>query len=270
MRDGDNYTADSLKAEINSVRDAMSAIPKSAIEPQALRLDHLPNIWADDLFPNGYTGGYALNTSWEQVTAGFRSGLTYSPGPDMQTFSEAAHPVAAPYGRQTGLSLVQTWDAGTATAGWIIPAYDGIIANACNVNTTTFNMDTERIKGVLVQATLEIGMATAGTNPDSAILGIGWRDGAGDLHCVEDSVVPFSTSANHHGALSIGWFLTQDDLDAGDGSVQEIFLCLCTGEVSYGAHSSLADGAIDFKSTGNVDLGSYWISCLPIHAGDLT
>ena len=270
MRDGDKYEAATLQAELNSVRDAMSDIPASAVEPQALRLDHLPSIWAADLFPNGYTSGYALNTSYEAVRAGFRNGMVYSPGPDMQTFSEdSSHPVAAPYGAQAD-PLVQDWDAGTATAGWIIPAYNGVLANACSVSTTTFNMDTERLKGVLVQGTVELGYSNAGSAPYCVILGVGWRDGSGDLHCVEDSVVAFTSGNNHHGALQIGWFLTQDDLDAGDGSVQEIFLCLSSGEVSYGAHASLVAGVGDYQTTISADIGSYWISCLPIHAGDLT
>ncbi len=269
MRDGDKYEAATLKAELNSVRDAMSDIPASAVEPQALRLDHLPSIWAADLFPNGYTAGYALNTSYESVTAGFRNGVVMTPGPDLQTFSEATHPVAAPYGTQIG-PLVQDWDTPPATAGWIIPAYNGVLANACSVTTSTFDMDTERLKGILVQGTVELGYANAGSAPYCVILGVGWRDGSGDLHCVEDSVVPFTSGNNHHGALQIGWFLTQDDLDVGDGSVQEIFLCFSTGEVSYGAHAGLIGGAQDFRTTINADIGSYWISCLPIHAGSLT
>lgn len=262
MRDGDDYTAASLKADINAIRDTMSDLPTSAVEPGALRLDHLPSIWAGDLFPSGYSAGYALNTSYEDYRLLLRGGLTITP--DLQTFSGSIHNVSAPYGP------LSSGTPSTATGGWVIPAYQGVLARAAEVSTSTFDMDAERIRGVFCHGTLELGMAQGHDQTDSVLLAIGWRDGAGALHVAEDSIVAYGKDANAFGALSVGWFLTQDDLDAGDGQVQDIVLCLSAGKVVAGSAASLVNQTIDATASVTFEVGSYWLSCLPFHAGALS
>lgn len=260
--EGEDLTAAGMNQRVNEVANGLNALDDSSVERHGLRYVHMPLLSAPGLFPAGFSKEAPLAAA--SVLDNYDNGLPAlgggGTGPtDYQTFSPNGP--NAPYG-PTGAP-----DDG---AGWKIPAYQNVVADAAEViinGGTAINLTTQRLK-LLVRASIEVveadgsGGSVNGTN--SFIVGIGWEDGTTTRHVLERTVRWCSHDAIERGDCVTSTLITQADIAAsgpGDGTIASVFMV-----VAGGARGS-ATGALD--NGAQADVRYYNISCLPLHAGDL-
>jgi hypothetical protein len=133
------------------------------------------------------------------------------------------------------------------------------------------NLDSERLRGVLVRGSLYVheasGMPTSIASPytyllPSVLLGIGWQDSTGARHVLERSIRWVSIRACWRGEVAVFSFLTQADLDSlGDGTLSNIFLVVANHWWNYSPAPT---------ARVSPEYGQFNLSVWPLHAGDLT
>jgi hypothetical protein len=254
LLDGDTFDAATLQAQLDSVKAEANAVQPGHLRRFALRHEHLPSIVPSDLFSNGLTAWRTAEGAATQTYGNGQAGAWSTSTVDLQVMSTWG--TNAPYGPvAVGIP---------AEDGWRIPAIANVVADAAEVTFTAFSMTTERIKGIFVRGSVQLLEAFALTTPtydgyDCVLVAIGFTDGAGTRHILEDSILPWSKWAWSIGHCGSGWFIQQSDLDAlGDGEIQSFFLATCSRVV------------VEDVATPRVyDLGNYTVSGVALHAGDL-
>ena len=251
ISDGDVFNAATVNTRLSAVVSSINSVPMGALAFGALRREHLPPLVDGVRFPNGLTQGDANNAAYDTYNNALSGDFTPGVTVDFQLYSADAP--SAPYGPCVG-------------TGWRIPATGNSSAEAAEVVFVGggFSLTDAALHGLLVFGCVEIGESQPDpglTSPfhDCVQIGIGFRDASGARHVIEDSIVSYSKPATGRGPVSAWWYIRQEDLDEyGDGTVESVCVVIAT-KIIIENDNSAAD----------VDVGSYWVSVLPIHGGDL-
>ena len=269
--ESDTVSAISVNATFTLISDYANDLPVEAVERHGLRDVHLPSLFPSDLLPNGpeaWPNTVEPRETYENSipdTAGTYP-LLY------QTISPTAGSVVA-----IGVYGPVAADKG---GGWRILAEGNVIGDAAEVDFTgvSINLDTERLKGVLVRGSTYVHSATGvptdrGQGDDvkyqkpSVLVSIGWQDGTGARHILERTIRWYSLRAIWRGEATTATLLRQADLDAqGDGNVANVFLAVANQIRAISGHVSQNDP----EEVVEVTFGQYNVSVWPLHAGDLT
>jgi hypothetical protein len=278
--DGEQLASATINAKAGTnLQNAVNDLDESSIERHALDAQHLPSLAMSDIFSNGFEAG--ANPADTAVIAGgeyqntlplyaaFQYPYTY------QTFdSTAGGSALAVYGP----SDWATNGSAHLGAGWRIPA-DPNNSPAYPAQVTlasATNFDTAKIKGVLCRGSVQpihespFSNATGSlTSPYVAAvaLAIGFEDGLGARYIVERSVRFFTSKATRPGNADTMTFLTQSDLNAGNGTCAKIFLAIAT--VHPGNDNWLPGRPLLAFDNSEMFIRYYNLSTTPIHAGDL-
>lgn len=238
-------------ASVNDAFDAfagsgkgLNALEKEDFEIGSFRAEHLPSLIDSTAFPtlstNGNIAAYSTSNTY-QNDFGASGPFNY------QTFSTAAP--SAPYGPSTA----------STRDGWRIVAHNSVSADAAEISFTA--TDLTDIKGILVRASVAIGVPAGGSLPssqrDTVYVAIGFEDSLGNRYCVERSMRPYSIGGVFHGAADTHTFLTAQDLtDLSAANVTSVFLLIAGHELTGSA-------------VANVTTEGYNIDILPVFGGDL-
>jgi hypothetical protein len=299
--EGDPLTAANLNAKAGTeLETPVNALDESSIERYALSEQHLPDMGFSSVFTSGYEAGAPsdIQTDVELVydnglpltTANTAFPYTYQ---TFDTNTDATSGAISIYGSTDTLAL-----AGYATNpkfiydGWRIPASHQSTTDPAEVAlASATNFDTANISGVICRGGVEPlysadatnGAASAASNlyigATSVALAIGWTDstansttGAG-YHIVERSVRFYSVAACKRGNAGTFTYLTQDDLDVGDGTCASVFLavaCVRPGDINAARTGSPYRTGDPEHYYDHLLLRAYNISVTPIRAGSLT
>lgn len=244
---GDVFDADTLNSALQGPALLLNDIKTTAVPDGSLHRNQLPDLF-DGLFPNGFTA-LERGETYETYDNSFSAATV--PTINLDEFSTTAP--NAPYGPT----------AVFANDGWRIPARANVTADAAEVafSASAASFTDTRLSGVLVQGTVELGEALPQSSDfnDCIWLGIGWKDGTGTRHVVERSIAFFSKRCVWYSPISTMTFITQEDLDLGDGEVVSFFLVCASRYVENNSNATRA-----------YDIGSFHISCMPFHAGELS
>lgn len=242
---GDTYNAATLNAALQGPAVALNDISAEAVPDGSLHRNQLPDLFPG-LFPNGLTA-LERGETWETYDNTFSAATI--PTINLDEFSTTAP--NAPYGPSA------------SNDGWRIPARANVAADAAEVSfaASATSFTATRLSGVLIHGTIELGEAFPQNSDfnDCVWLGIGWEDGAGTRHVVERSLAFFSKRCTWYSPLSTMTFITQADLDLGDGDVSSFFLVCASRYVENNSNA-----------TRTYDVGSFHMACMPFHAGALS
>lgn len=275
--EGEALTASGINSKAGSLLEtAVNALDEASMERHALDSQHLPALSMSDIFTAGFEVG-ASNTLTNYIAGGeYQNTLPLYAATQYpftyQTFdSTIGGSALAVYGPSdwatNGVAHIE--------AGWRIPDDPG---NSTNFRAelplaAATNFDTANIRGVLCRASAQpiwAGNTVKGggvSRLDTALaLCIGFEDGLGARYVVERSVRFYTVEATRPNNADTMTFLTQDDLDAGNGECAKIFLAVATatpGDTGWTPNSGL-------RSAKNNDLHIryYNLSTTPIQAGD--
>ena len=260
--DGDTINSTNLVAVGSTIRTQANAIQEEDIAPGALSHAHLPATFddVDDLFPNGLMAGFTrLGTSPANPFINYLNAFNTTPF-DYQLFHTGVP--TQPYGAPGA------WDE-----GWRIPQNPGTTERP-EIITTSSRIDTHGYAGIHVTGSVNVGsvsgdsylldesQAMASALIDVCVIAaIGWRDGGGTRH-VKASSIRAVSQKNKVQRLTVQHFLTQADLNTGDGTMQSIFLV------------TAAVGLRTFYNVNMVDrtysIAGCQLSALPLHAEELS
>jgi hypothetical protein len=276
--DGEQLASATINAKAGTnLQNAVNDLDESSIERHALDAQHLPSLAMSDIFSNGFEAG--ANPADAAVIAGgeyentlplyaaFQYPYTY------QTFDTLSGvSVDAVYGPTDYPTLNHIGQ------GWRIPADpNNSPAHPAEVTlASATNFDTAKIKGVLCRGSVQpiyerpFSNSTGSfTSPYVAAvaLAIGFEDGLGARYIVERSVRFFTSKATRPGNADTMTFLTQSDLNAGNGTCAKIFLAIATAHP--GDDNWLPGRPLLSYDNNNLRIRYYNLSTTPIHAGDL-
>lgn len=250
LQDGDLLDAATLNGETGAIATEVNNVKPWHLRRHALRREHMPDLLPSDLFPNGFTKMYSAAGVAAQSYDFGQPGAWSTSTVDLQLVStDAPNP---PYGPGTG-------------DGWRVPALANVTADAAEVVFPAFNMDDERIAGIYVRGGINLEecfpVAALSTKfQDCVLVCVGFTDGAGNRHVLEDSILPWGKWAWCYGACGTGYFIQQSDLDdLGDGEIQAYWIGVCSRI------------AVNDSATSRAFIvGNYWVSGIPLHAGALS
>jgi hypothetical protein len=283
--DGEQLASATINAKAGTnLQNAVNDLDESSIERHALDAQHLPSLAMSDIFSNGFEAG--PNALGAGVTAAsIISGEEYENTLPLyavtqypytyQTFDGLSGGTAKAYYGPTDWPTVNHIEA-----GWRIPSEPGWVGSPSYPAEVTLasatNFDTAKIKGVLCRGSVQPISSSRTTKVtgtlvsdyDTAVaLAIGFEDGLGARYVVERSVRFFTERAVRPGNADTMTFLTQSDLNAGNGTCAKIFLAIATahpGDTSWTALSGTRN-----QDNNNLRIRYYNLSTTPIHAGDL-
>lgn len=287
--EGDALTA----SDVNAIGSAFSTVlvnsmPTSYVDRYALDEQHLPEQSFSSIFTQGYerTSGRAAIVA-NKATYCNTLPLTASGGVDNQIF---------PYTYQTfdstttGAGSIAIYGATDIAdhlyEGWRVPSFNQTSTSndaEIDLNAAT-SFTSANISGVVCRAGVGVawidvdaihidGLSDQVIYPalPSVAVAIGWVDGSSARHVVERSVRFYSGGACIRGNAGTFTYLTQADLDAGDGECASIFLALAT--VRPTDIRAAKEGSAPFSTRdGDLDrlvIERYNLSITPLRAGSL-
>ena len=253
---GDAFDGTKLIAAITGLQGEVNAIPMSALRRRGLGHEHVADLvdWTL-LFPNGMTAGYANNNSANTYSGGLAG--TWSPlTVNLQSFGTSG--AVPPYGPSV-----------VADPGWRILASSA--ATGANPAEVTFvtggsTMAGRGLHGTFIRGCVEVGDTdeTAATGVgafDCIWVAIGFYDGT-SRYILERSIRYFSMNAHTTSVIGTGCYVKDADLTThGATQFESFFLAV--------ARRAPVDNEAGGRGVEGFDVGSYWISCLPMKAGDL-
>jgi len=289
QEEGDSLTAGIINALCAGLPNLLVNFNALNLDRYALDSQHLPEQSFSNIFSNGYEAT-ASNVIPTLEATWYCNSLPMTTG----TLANEVFPYTyQSFDADTGGSA-QQYVGGTQDAnshlyqGWRIPALNQSLSNIAKVtlNAAT-NFDTANISGVLCRAGVEINymegelVTVSGGAGDflfthypgikSVAIAIGWEDGTGNKHVVERSVRFNTGPAVTRGNISTATYLTQDDLDEGDGTCAYIFIALATVRTTdvEVARENAPSGDTRGGVVDIVAIHHYNLSTTPIRAGSL-
>lgn len=265
MNEGDAFNAAKVNAEVDALVTKVNALTLEAnVRPRALGRKHLVGLLSNDAGTDknkgdGMNVGTAY-TDWSSRAAGGAFEAYSNELPPAGGWPKVIQPTGAPpLGPGSG-------------ASWRRVARGGVAGNECKVtwpSGTTFN----DYAGYLVSASICVGDCAAGSEASfensGFALGIAIVDNAGNYYVVPRSVRLFNPFTVEGERVSLTTLLKQTDVAAASvatgGPANVVAATLVFGRF-------LADKtpSITLNGNGDVELGPYNITQVPIHYGALS
>lgn len=267
---GHPLTPARLLTDDTALRVNYNSLTADDIAPQGLDRHVLPSLTTllATAFPTGMTSGYA-DVEEGSVYDDYKNALpnnSSSPHlpPTYQTFGTAGGG-SAPYG------------PGTFEEGWRIPAHEGVVSRACEVQVgTAGGLNSVTLFTTFGMTRLEVNLfysigqfQTISTQAQQrgrycVVAAVGFADGSGARFVVEDTVRFYSVDNVARRSLHQSHWLQAADFLApaqADGNVSSIFGVI--------AAKVVGEDVMTDADNDPVPLGPYSISVFPMRAGSL-
>ncbi len=230
LDEGDQLNADSLNDRFDSIAGTgpdrgLNNLGQADVERYALRREHLPSLITSADFPNGLSkvGPLSKPLATQNYEAFLNRNTIGVPAGYLTIFGTTGI-VVAPYGPTVGFD-----------DGWRIPATDGVVANAAEINFPALISNGSSSIGDYTGLLVRLGICLDSANSygnvqsredvPSVVVGIGWTDDSGGANprAVIGRSIRWSNVNNRvKGSLDTFTYITPSDIPAGVG-IQSVF-----------------------------------------------